>query len=97
MFKNSQIISITFLFNILVVFIFSLIYSSILPNNFEPLNPKDKLTYVDYLFYAITIQCGVGLPDITALSDIAKILAMVQQLILLGSSFILLQLFYNKK
>jgi len=97
MYKDSTIVTLTFLFNILTIFVFSIIYSSISPHNFEPLNPKDKLNYVDYLFYSITIQCGVGLPDITALSDLAKILAMIQQIILMGSAFILLQLFLKKK
>jgi len=97
MIKDSTVITLTFLFNIVTVLIFSIIYSSISPHNFEPLNPSDKLTYVDYLFYSVTIQCGVGLPDITALSDLAKILAMIQQIILMGSAFILLQLFLKKK
>jgi hypothetical protein len=95
--KDSQFITLTFLFNIFTVIVFSIIYSSISPHNFEPLNPRDELTYVDYLFYSTTIQCGVGLPDITALSDLAKILAMIQQIILMGSAFILLQLFFYKK
>lgn len=97
MYKESTLITLTFLFNIITVFIFSIIYSSISPHNFEPLNPNDKLTYIDFLFYSITIQCGVGLPDVTALSDLAKILAMIQQIILMGSAFILLQLFFKKK
>jgi hypothetical protein len=97
MYNDSTVITLTFLFNIVTVLIFSIIYSSISPHNFEPLNPSDKLTYVDYLFYSVTIQCGVGLPDITALSDLAKILAMIQQIILMGSAFILLQLFFKKK
>jgi hypothetical protein len=89
-------ITYTFIFNIITILIFSVIYSSINPHNFVPLNPKDKLTYIDYLFYAITIQTGVGLPDVTALSDLAKILAMTQQIILMGSAFILFRLFLKK-
>ncbi len=89
-----DIVTYTFIFNIITILVFSVIYSAINPHNFEPLNPKDKLTYVDYLFYAITIQTGVGLPDITALSDLAKILAMIQQIILMGSAFILFRLLF---
>ena len=80
---DTKIVTYTFLFNILMIIIFSIIYASISQHNFEPLNKKDKLTYIDYLFYSITIQSGVGLPDITALSDLAKILAIIQQLIIL--------------
>jgi hypothetical protein len=95
--SNYNIVKYTFLFNLLVIIIFSLIYSSISPHNFEPLNPKDKLTYIDFLFYAVTIQSGIGLPDVTALSDLAKILALIQQLILMGSAFILVSLFFKNK
>jgi hypothetical protein len=91
-----DIVTYTFIFNIITILVFSVIYSSIDPHNFEPLNPKDKLTYVDYLFYATTIQSGIGLPDVTALSDLAKILAMIQQIILMGSAFILFRLFFTK-
>ena len=94
--SGSDIITLTFLFNILAVIVFSIIYSSISPNNFEPLKPNTNITYLDYIFYSVTIQCGVGLPDITAVTKLGKILATFQQLILMGSAFILLHLFYNK-
>lgn len=97
MVPDTTIVTYTFIFNIMLAIIFSLIYASISPHNFEPLNPKDKLTYIDYLFYAVTIQSGIGLPDVTALSDLAKILAIIQQLIIMGSAFILIYLFFRKK
>jgi hypothetical protein len=93
---KTNIVTYTFLFNIVVIIIFSIIYASISPSNFEPLKKEDKLTYIDYLFYAVTIQSGVGLPDITALTDLAKILTIIQQIILIGSTFILLSFFFNK-
>ena len=94
---ETRVVTYTFLFNILMIFVFSIIYASISPHNFETLNPKDKLTYIDYLFYSVTIQSGIGLPDITALSDLAKILAIIQQLIILGSAFILISFFFQRK
>ena len=94
---ETRVVTYTFLFNILMIFVFSIIYASISPHNFEPLNPKDKLTYIDYLFYSVTIQSGIGLPDITALSDLAKTLAIIQQLIILGSAYILISFFFNRK
>jgi hypothetical protein len=93
---ETRMVFYTFIFNIISIIIFSIIYANISPNNFEPLNPKDELTYVDYLFYSVTIQSGVGLPDVTALSDLAKILAMIQQLILMSTAFILVYLFFRK-
>jgi len=94
--KDTRMIIYTFLFNIIAIIIFSIIYANISPHNFEPLNPKDELNYIDYLFYSITIQTGVGLPDVTALSDLAKILAMIQQLILMSTAFIIVYMFFRK-
>jgi hypothetical protein len=93
---ETRMVFYTFIFNIISIIIFSIIYASISPDNFKPLNPKDELTYIDYLFYSVTIQSGVGLPDVTALSDLAKILAMIQQLILMSTAFILVYLFFRK-
>ena len=92
-----SIVTKTFLFNIIIVIVFSIIYSSISPNNFEPSHPKDKLTYIDFLFYALTIQCGVGLPDVMAVSNLAKILVMIQQFILMGSAYILIIFLFKNK
>lgn len=95
--SDVSIVNYTFLFNILVIIIFSIIYASISPNNFQPLSPNYKMTSIDFVFYAVTIQSGVGLPDITAVSDLSKILALIQQLILMGSAFILVSLFFKNK
>jgi hypothetical protein len=66
-------------------------------DNFAALQPKDKITYIDLIFYSTTIQSGVGLSDINAVTDLAKILSMIQQLIMLASMFILIKVFYEKK
>ena len=92
-----DIVTKTFLFNIICIVIFSFIYISISPNNFATLQPKDKISYIDLIFYGTTIQSGVGLSDINAVSDLAKILSMIQQLIMIASVFILIKVFYNKK
>ena len=94
---DTKIVTYTFLFNILMIIIFSIIYASISPYNFKTLNKKDKLTYIDYLFYSITIQSGVGLPDITAVSDLAKIFAIIQQFIILATTYVLIMLFFQTK
>jgi hypothetical protein len=94
---DTAVVTYTFLFNIATAIIFSIVYASIEPNNFEPLNSKDKLTYLDYIFYSVTIQSGIGLPDVTALSDLAKFLALIQQLILMASAYILMYFFFKNK
>lgn len=94
---DTKIVTYTFLFNIAMIILFSIIYASISKHNFESLNQKDKLTYIDFLFYSVTIQSGIGLPDVTALSDLAKILAIIQQLIIIGSAYILISFFFKIK
>jgi hypothetical protein len=94
---GTNIVTLTFLFNMAMIIIFSIMYSYISPHNFKALNPSDKLTYLDFLFYAVTIQSGIGLPDVTALSDLAKVLALIQQLSVIGSAYILLRLFFKNK
>jgi hypothetical protein len=85
----NKVVAYTFLFNLFVVFLFSFIYCSIPQNNFIPLNRNDNMKYIDFLFYSVTIQSGIGLPDITASTDLAKSLALIQQFLLMGSAFIL--------
>ena len=92
-----DIVTKTFVFNIVCIIVFAIIYTLIPENNFLPLNKKDNLNYIDYLFYSLTIQSGIGLPDVTAFTDLAKGLAMLQQFILISSAYILLNVFYNKK
>jgi hypothetical protein len=92
-----DIVTKTFLFNIIFIVIFSFIYMSISPDNFAALQPKDNITYIDFIFYSTTIQSGVGLSDINAVTDLAKILSIIQQLIMLASVFILIKVFYEKK
>ena len=48
-----DIVTKTFLFNLICIVIFSFIYMSISPNNFAALQPKDKITYIDLIFYLI--------------------------------------------
>ena len=95
--SDYNIVKYTFLFNLLVIIVFALIYANISPDNFKPLNPKKGLTYIDYFFYAITIQTGIGLPDITTISNLANILVSIQSLIFMGSAFILITFILRKK
>jgi hypothetical protein len=87
---------VTFLFNIVSIIIFAFIYSFIPKHNFIPLRSDDNLMILDYIFYSTTIQSGVGLPDITAVTPLAKILAIIQQIILIGTSLIILRYFIKK-
>jgi hypothetical protein len=92
-----ELILLTFLFNLVCILLFAFIYSIISESNFMPLRSHDKLTTIDYLFYSTTIQSGVGLPDITAVTPLAKSLAIIQQLILMASGLIILRYFIVDK
>jgi len=85
-----------FLFNLFIILLFTVIYANIPRRNFIHLKSDNDLTYLDFMFYSVTIQSGVGLPDITADTELAKFLALIQQLVLMSSAFILLQIFYYK-
>ena len=92
-----DIVTKTFLFNIICIIFFAFVYMSISHDNFAALQPKDKITYIDLIFYSTTIQSGVGLSDINAVSDLAKFFSIIQQLIMIASVFILIKVFYEKK
>ena len=94
---DTSVVTYTFLFNIVSVIIFAIIYGSISPKNFEALKPNDELTYIDFIFYSVTVQSGVGLPDVTVVSNLAKILVTIQQLSLMGSAFVLITFFFKNK
>jgi hypothetical protein len=80
----------TLVFNLATALLFSALYAFIGPRHFQPLHPRDEMGYLDYFFYATTIQSGVGLPDITAVSAQSKILSILQQWALIGSVFVLM-------
>jgi hypothetical protein len=62
-----------------MIFIFSLIYYSISADSFTKTRANQDARYIDCLFLSTTIQATVGLPDIVAITDKAKICIMVQQ------------------
>ena len=94
--QQTDVVTKTFIFNIILVILFSIIYTLLPENNFKSIKPKHDLTYLDFLFYSTTIQAGVGLPDITAYSPLATFVALIQQIIKIGSVYFLLLFFFNK-
>jgi hypothetical protein len=92
-----DLVATTFIFNIICILFFAFIYSMLSPSNFMTLSENNKLTTIDYIFYSTTIQSGVGLPDITAVKPLSKILAIIQQLILMGSMLVILRYFISHK
>ena len=94
------LITYTFIFNMAVSIIFATIYYIIPDDNFEPsvARPdRPRQPFLDYFFYSITIQSGIGLPGTIAVSDLAKVLVTIQQILLMGSTYFLLITILKKK
>lgn len=86
-----------FLYNMIIIFIFTIIYYSIGSEHFENLKGENETEFVDCLFLATTIQSGVGMADINTITSLSKTLAIVQKLTMLGNTIFMLYLFSNPK
>lgn len=82
-----------FLYNICIIVLFTIIYYMIGSKHFENLKGKNETTLLDCIFFATTIQSGVGLSDINTTTKLAKILAIIQQLTMLGNTIFMYYLF----
>lgn len=86
-----------FIFQCVSILFFATVYSLIPPNNFVTINNDSNVMPIDYLFYSVTIQSGIGLPDITAQTQLAKAIAIVQQFTLIASTMVIVDLFLRKQ
>jgi hypothetical protein len=86
-----------FIFQCVSILFFALVYSLIHPTNFITINNDSILTPIDYLFYSVTIQSGIGLPDITAQTQLSKSIAIVQQFTVIASTMVIVDLFLRKQ
>ncbi len=86
-----------FLYNLIIIAIFTLIYYLAGSNNFVNLKGKKEIEFIDCLFLATTIQGGVGLADINTVTTLSKILTIVQQMTMLGNTIFMMYLFSNPK
>ena len=88
-----------FIYHISLVIIFSFIYFLIYDNNFINTIPdnKEDPKISDCVFYATTIQAGVGLPSLNPKTHLSKIIVCVQQLFMIGGNLFILNTFTKKK
>jgi hypothetical protein len=86
-----------FIFQCASILFFAILYSLIHPTNFITINNDSILTPIDYLFYSVTIQSGIGLPDITAQTQLSKSIAIVQQFTVIASTMVIVDLFLRKR
>ena len=84
----------TVVFHFLCVVLFGLIYVSY-KNHFvrDPaytIDKKKEPELLDCLFLATTIQAGVGYSDLFPATDLAKIIMIIQQFVMISSNVFLL-------
>lgn len=85
----------TFLFQIVSIILFSLLYwknSDGFVSGVTKLN-KNNISYIDFLFTAVTIQAGVGYSDLFPVQKLTKALVILQQFIMISSNILILYLF----
>ena len=87
----------TVTFHLFCVLLFGLVYL-LFKNDFirDPnftTNKKKEPEVLDCFFLATTVQAGVGYSDLYPITDIAKIIMMIQQFIMISTYVFLLYIF----
>ena len=94
-YKNMIAILKTYIFQLLCILLFSILYwinSDGFQSEFAN-RRKQKITYLDHLFTAVTVQATVGYSELYPINTTAKILLMMQQFIMISSNILILYLF----
>ena len=87
----------TVAFQFLCVILFGLIYLSY-TNHFTrdtsyTIDKNKEPELIDCLFLATTIQAGVGYSDLYPITDVAKIIMIIQQFVMISTNVFLLYIF----
>ena len=89
-------IVVLFIFNIIILFTFTLLYNLCERNNkksfYKADNPSPS-SIIDHFLLSIGIQSGVGLTSISPSNDISKLLVATQQFFVMASSAIIIYVF----
>ena len=72
----------TVLFHFLCIIVFGIIYYNI-QSQFQGTIKYERKSIVDYIFLSTTIQASVGMSDIYPITNIGKIVMILQQLIMI--------------
>lgn len=67
------------IFNLAIIILFALVYYSAPVNSFSLTRANKSPRFIDFIYLSTTIQSTVGLPDIVALTDMAKVCVIGQQ------------------
>ena len=87
----------TLAFHILCIIVFSLLYLKYkdqfhIDVNFTSVNKKTP-ELIDCIFLATTVQAGVGYSDLYPFTNLAKIILIIQQFIMISTNVFLLYIF----
>lgn len=84
----------TALLHLVSITLFSLIYLAY-KDGFRPAQKMDTeyTAYINFLNLSVTIQSGIGLTDLVPISHFAKVIVMVQQLLLIFTHIFTLYIF----
>lgn len=80
------------LFSFMCITVFCFIYNTMGDHHFHN-EGGGKMTFIDYLFLATTVQAGVGFSDIFPYSELAKLLMIIQQFIMISGNVVILYIF----
>ena len=98
-FPSHSSIVILVIFNITILILFTFIYTlceMYNPNSFNNVNPKSQIiltNFTDHLLLSTAVQSGVGLSNITPVTNTAKILVSLQQFMVMSSGLVSIFLF----
>ena len=72
----------TVLFHFICIIVFAIIYYNI-QSQFQGTVKHERKSILDYIFLSTTIQASVGMSDIYPITNIGKIVMILQQLIMI--------------
>lgn len=72
----------TVLFHFLCILVFGIFYYNF-QNEFQHIVSHERRTFLDYVLLSTTIQASVGISDIYPITNLGKIVMILQQLIMI--------------
>lgn len=72
----------TVLFHFLCILVFGIFYYNF-QNEFQHIVSHERRTFLDYILLSTTIQASVGISDIYPITNLGKIVMILQQLIMI--------------
>lgn len=82
----------TVCFHFLCILIFGIIYYNI-QYQFQHKSEQERQTLLDYILLSTTIQAGVGFSDIYPITNISKVMMVLQQVIMIMTQVFTLYFF----